>query len=49
MEKYGLIQAEELDAIIANNNDEFVASDLASSATAGAAAVGCAVAAAFAA
>lgn len=38
-----------MEFIIANSNNDAVASDLASSATAGAAAVGCAVAASFAA
>ncbi|MSC55645.1 hypothetical protein GKD71_12500 [[Eubacterium] rectale] len=46
MEKYGLLEEHEMDSIIADSNEKTVASDVASSATAGAAAAGCAVAAA---
>lgn len=49
MEKLGLLKAEEMDNIIADSNEKSVTSELASSASAGAAAVGCAVAASFAA
>ena len=48
-EKYGLLEEHEMDSIIADSNEKTVASDVASSATAGAAAAGCAVAASFAA
>lgn len=44
MEKYGLLEEHEMDSIIADSNEKTVASDVASSATAGAAAAGCAVA-----
>lgn len=49
MEKYGLLEEHEMDSIIADSNEKTVAFDVASSATAGAAAAGCAVAASFAA
>lgn len=41
MEKYGLLEEHEMDSIIADSNEKTVASDVASSATAGAAAAGC--------
>ena len=49
MKRYGLLETEEVNEIIANSDNEIEASDAASSASAGAAAVGCAVAASFAA
>lgn len=49
MEKYGLLKNEELDVIIASSNSDIESSEYAASASAGAAAIGCAVAAAFAA
>ena len=49
MEKYGLLENEEINQIIETSNNEIEAPDVASSASAGAAAAGCAVAASFAA
>lgn len=49
MKKYGLLEVEEMERIIADSNVQSMDSELASSASAGAAAAGCAIAAAFAA